>query len=289
MKKIFKIMICSLFLIILSSCGCGKTIKHELIQISGYDAYDFFGAKSNMILVLTDSTSDEYEELISNLNKVIEFADSNIYYVDLSYSDALQYEMLNAAFGNDGYVNQLMCIQNGRVVINQVETIDYDTIATIIKGKKYRSLDLTEKEKEKASYYNLAKKAFQNGFIGEAFYFYTLSIPYKDTVKILNSNQFDLLNNWLFSETDDNQYTYLNLSFDRVSNILYRRYYKGQKKAFDESKLVIETYNYYLQDDTIYVAKEGTKEYQRFYTIDELTIDNLNVHTTKRTYEFIPG
>ena len=285
MKKTFKIIICFLFIVMLSSCSCGKKSDHQLIQISGYDAYDFYTAKSNMILVLTDSTNEEYTSLMDNLTKIIKVAESNIYYVDMSYADAIQYEMLNAAFSNDGFANQIMCIQNGIIAVNQSEAIDYDQLSPIIKGKKYQALDLSAKDSEKSDFYQKAGEAYDQGLIGQSFYFYSLSIPYQDSITLLKSDKFYLLNNWLFKETKDSKYTYLNISFSQDGNILYRRYFKGSKKDFNEETLEIKSYEYYLKKKTIYVKNDSGK-YEKLYTIDRLTKDELKVHTTKRTYQF---
>lgn len=67
---------------------------------------------------------------------------------------------------------------------------------------------------------------------------------------------------------------------------MYRRYYKGSTADFNIDSLEIKTYDYYVKDQTIYVYDKATKEYIKMYTIDEITTDNLKVHTKKTTYQF---
>lgn len=286
MKKIIKIFICLLFIVTLSSCGCGKKVSNKLIQISGYDAYEFVGDKKSFILVLLDSKNDAYPKLITDLNEALSATSSNIYYVDLALSDAMQYEMLNATFGSDGYAIQIICIQHGNIVISQQEAYDYDTIVSIVKGKKYPSLDLRKKDAEKKGYYEKGQAAFAKGLISEAYHFYALSIPYEDASTLVNGPDFYLINNWVSQKEEAAELTYLNIAFSGDSNTMYRRYYKGSTADFNIDSLEIKTYDYYVKDQTIYVYDKATKEYIKMYTIDEITTDNLKVHTKKTTYQF---
>ena len=151
MKKVIKIF--SLILLVSLMLGCGEKTESTLIQITGYDAYQFFEDKKDMMLVLINEKDEQYDEYLNNLKEVVKKSKSNIYYVNLAQVDTMQHQLLYSIFQSDGTTSQFICAQNGTVVVNSTGYLEYEQLKNIVNGKKYETLDLEALATEKEEHY----------------------------------------------------------------------------------------------------------------------------------------
>lgn len=286
MLKTFRIITFVLLLSII--VGCGAKNESELIQIPGYDAYQFFEDKADMMLVLIDEKDEQYDDYLKNLKEVVKKSKSNIYYVNLAQIDTMQYQLLYSIFQTDGTTSQFLCIQNGTVVVNSSGYLEYEQLKSIVNGKKYEPLDLASLATEKEDYYNYAMELLDKGLLGDAYYFLSIAIPNDKAIEKLASNEFSLLDSWIYEELDENNnYIYLSLYFSKENSMFYRQYYKGKYEDFNVNNLEYLDYEYYIKNNVIYVATEDDKD-KKMYTIDSVG-ETLQIHTTKKTYKMMKG
>lgn len=296
MKKILKISIFLLLIIVLGACGDKK--EYKLIELTSNDLLQNIMAEDNkdFVFAVVDDEDDNYETFLEHLQKVVQNAKINIYYIDYNHIDSgsgmYLLDLLELGIAPSTYY----VFQDGNIKLSKKYS-DYATLYNDLKNTSFLSEMIITDDNELLENLNKAREEYVKGNIGIALNYLNLAWSLEEAKEEYNNNAYyNLINTWEVYDFKDDELTYATY-FNNIFILNYNYYLSSSASglyAVLEKPTSFADYKnvyYYLKDDIIYTAEQEDGKYTKKFKINYISANFLRVTdlSNNKDYEYIRG
>ncbi len=284
MKRVITYII--LVLSIMTLCGCkDDRTNNKLIELQSSELLNYFldNEKSNILVAVYYSQSDNAEQYKKALNDSLSRINNNIYYVDMDHLDEDSIMLLLDYLTCDYYENCYTAISDGEVVAENTFS-DYTTLINDLKNVAIIEDEIKKIDKDtKLEYLEQAQEEYDKGNISVALEYVNRAWDLDEAKKAYRDNEYyKIIDFWeAYHKEDpyDDEVKYLSIGLYSVKQDFYDYEIEGKLSEIEKPSFIkYNSKSYVLKGDIICVKNnENTSKYREKYRIIYVTDDRMQL------------
>lgn len=296
MKRVITCII--LVLSIMTLCSCKNDREdNKLIELQSSELLNYFtdNEKSNILVAIYYSQSENAEQYKKALNDSLSRINNNIYYVDMDHLDGDSIMLLLDYLTCDYYENCYTAISDGEVLVENTFS-DYKTLIKDLQNVAIDEDEIKKIDKDtKLEYLDKAQEEYDKGNISIALDYVNKAWDLDEAKKAYEDNEYyKIVDFWEAYHKDDSnkdEVKYLSIGLYTVRQDFYDYEIEGKLSEIEKPNFIkYNTKSYVLKGDIICVKNnENTSKYKEKYRIIYVTDDRMQLEDLKdgKIYNFI--